>query len=213
MNDKTTTPRRQPQQKRAREKRDAILAAARELIEKQGVDAVTCIRVADLAQVPVGSVYSYFPNNIAIIEALADAWLTDLREQFSAVAQRNLQAESWRSVFAELLAIVYGDPEKPQERTLATALTKALDFYPELQPLRLDHGERMSRILAHLLTAAGSEWPEDRLQRLARFGYELIGGLDKYLALEGADRAEALDWIDQALTPLIAQSLTAKQGE
>lgn len=213
MNEKTTTPRRQPQQKRAREKRDAILAAARELIAKQGVDAVTCIRVADLAQVPVGSVYSYFPNNIAIIESLADVWLADLRNQFSAIAERNLQAESWRSVLGELLAIVYGDQANSQDRMLAMALTKALDFYPELQPLRLAHGNSMSRILAQLLKAAGSSWPDDRLQRLARFGYELIGGLDNYLALEGGDRTEALGWIDQALTPLIAQSLPAKPGD
>lgn len=213
MNEKITAPRRQPMQKRARAKREAILAAARQLIEKQGLEAVTCIRVADMAQVPVGSVYSYFPNNVAIIEALADTWLTDLREQFSAVEQRNLQAESWHVVFAELLEIVYGDPANPEGRPLAMALTKALDFYPELQQLRRHHGNSMSQILANLLKAAGSPWPADRLQRLARFGYELIGGLDNYLALEDVDRSEALAWIYQSLTPLIADCLTPKQGD
>jgi AcrR family transcriptional regulator len=60
-------------QERSKRRVDRILAAAMELLEADGADAVTTRAIADLADVPVATVYQFFPNRDAILlEILLD---------------------------------------------------------------------------------------------------------------------------------------------
>ena len=63
--------RKQPVQKRAEFTVQAIIDAARELLLKQGVDAVTTRQVAERAGVAIGTLYQYFPDRDAILMQLA----------------------------------------------------------------------------------------------------------------------------------------------
>ena len=60
-----------PRQARARDRVDAILAAAREIIETDGVEPLSTQRIAKVAGIPVGSVYQFFPNKHSIVLELA----------------------------------------------------------------------------------------------------------------------------------------------
>jgi len=51
---------------------EAILDAVVRILKRQGVDAVTTNRIAEVAGVSVGSVYQYFPDKGAIFVALHD---------------------------------------------------------------------------------------------------------------------------------------------
>jgi AcrR family transcriptional regulator len=62
--------RRQPKQRRARETVDAILEAVVRILKREGVDALTTNRIAEVAGVSIGSVYQYFPDKRAILVAL-----------------------------------------------------------------------------------------------------------------------------------------------
>ncbi|MBU9767318.1 TetR/AcrR family transcriptional regulator [Mycobacterium sp. TNTM28] len=62
--------RRQPVQERSKRRVERILAAALELLETQGVDAVTTRAIAQLAGVPVATVYQFFPNRDAILQEI-----------------------------------------------------------------------------------------------------------------------------------------------
>lgn len=62
--------RRQPQQLRARQTVDAILEAVIRIMKREGMDAVTTNRIAEVAGVSIGSVYQYFPDKRAIFAAL-----------------------------------------------------------------------------------------------------------------------------------------------
>ncbi|CAB1369199.1 TetR/AcrR family transcriptional regulator [Denitratisoma oestradiolicum] len=66
-----SAPRKKPIQKRGEFTVTSIIDAAREILLKQGVEAVTTRRVAERAGVAVGTLYQYFPNRDAILMQLA----------------------------------------------------------------------------------------------------------------------------------------------
>lgn len=83
--------RRQPTQKRAKERVERILIAASELIAETGSDAVRMTEVAARAGVPIGSLYQYFPDKAAILHMLAVRFMERMRETL-AEAIRNVSS-------------------------------------------------------------------------------------------------------------------------
>ena len=63
--------RRKPRQARSQERVNRILDVAEELFASQGYAATTTNAIAAHAQVPIGSLYQFFPDKTAILQALA----------------------------------------------------------------------------------------------------------------------------------------------
>jgi len=61
-----------------------IIAAARELLEKEGPDAVSMRRVADRVGIRAPSLYKHFPDKAAVEAALTAAAMTELAETLEA---------------------------------------------------------------------------------------------------------------------------------
>jgi AcrR family transcriptional regulator len=74
-------PRKRPQQRRSQEMVDAILDAAAEVFCTEGFDQATTNAVAERAGVSIGSFYQYFPNKLALLEALRDRHVRGLWEK------------------------------------------------------------------------------------------------------------------------------------
>lgn len=73
MAEKTTeTKRKTPRQARARATVDAILFAAAHILKTDGQPGFTTNRIAEVAGVSIGSLYQYFPNKQAIVNALRE---------------------------------------------------------------------------------------------------------------------------------------------
>jgi len=64
--------RKQPQQARAQETVRAILEATVQILDREGLDAATTTRIAEVAGVSIGSLYQYFSHRDAILSALQD---------------------------------------------------------------------------------------------------------------------------------------------
>jgi AcrR family transcriptional regulator len=62
--------RKEPRQERARATVEAILEAAARILDRQGWGRFTTNAVADAAGVSIGSLYQYFPNKLALVEAI-----------------------------------------------------------------------------------------------------------------------------------------------
>ena len=77
--------RRKPKQERSRERVDAILKTAMQLIGEKGIDAVSMKEVASRAGGPLASVYQYFPNKSAILATLYERFSETSREQLTAI--------------------------------------------------------------------------------------------------------------------------------
>lgn len=65
-----TIVRRQPKQGRARQTVEAVLDAVIRVLKREGFEAITTNRIAEVAGVSIGSVYQYFPDKHAMFAAL-----------------------------------------------------------------------------------------------------------------------------------------------
>lgn len=73
-------PRKRPRQERSRETVDVILEAAARVLARHGYTRATTNRIAEAAGVSVGSLYEYFPNKDAVLVAIAERQLEEMKQ-------------------------------------------------------------------------------------------------------------------------------------
>lgn len=134
-------PRREPAQVRAKQTVDLVLRAAASEIEREGLDKLTTKRIAAAAGLSVGGLYEYFPNKEAVVYALANQWLTRVREAIDEVHPRH---GGQRDVFTyldeqfSLVTRLYeGSPG-------LGALIQMMSAMPALNALAAEHDELVS---------------------------------------------------------------------
>ncbi len=84
--DPQLTPRKQPRQRRSQATVELILRAGASVLAGEGYAGATTNRIAEVAGVSVGSLYQYFPNKDALVLALADAHVAEMRALLAATA-------------------------------------------------------------------------------------------------------------------------------
>ena len=87
MTPPTITLRHEPQQARGRERVERILQVAEELIAREGAEALTTTRVASEVGISVGSLYHYFSDKSAIVNALARRYLDEFEGEMARLTQ------------------------------------------------------------------------------------------------------------------------------
>ncbi|MEV1022656.1 TetR/AcrR family transcriptional regulator [Streptomyces sp. NPDC050264] len=140
-----TSLRRAPVQRRSAERLTRILDVCAELLDEGGYDELSTRAVATRADVPIGSVYRFFSNKRAMVDALAQR---NLERYAGQVAERlgAIPADDWRgamdAVLDEYLAmkrtapgfslvdfgtqIPVGDPDADPNHRVADTLTDLL---------------------------------------------------------------------------------------
>lgn len=106
--DDTATLRRSPSQKRAVERVERLLEAARGLIAEKGSDAMRMAEVAERAGVSIGSLYQYFPDKTAIVRVLAQRFNAHGLACIEAELAQVETPEELRAAFRRLIDIYYG---------------------------------------------------------------------------------------------------------
>jgi AcrR family transcriptional regulator len=82
---KSTGMRRQPRQARSQERVSQILDVAEQMFIADGYSATTTNEIATRAKVPIGSLYQFFPDKAAIVQALAVRYMDQLHQRFAAL--------------------------------------------------------------------------------------------------------------------------------
>ena len=104
----SNTARKWPKQQRAKATVEAILDGTVRVLEQEGSDAATTSRIAEVAGVSVGTLYQYFANRDAILDALQDREFERAGEMMTRVLARGSYAsdhERARAVIEGLLEL------------------------------------------------------------------------------------------------------------
>ncbi|HKO54004.1 MAG TPA: TetR/AcrR family transcriptional regulator [Polyangiaceae bacterium] len=100
--------RKGPKQQRSKVTVAAILEATVRVLEQEGSDAATTSRIAEVAGVSVGTLYQYFANREAILDALQDREFERATDMMSRVLTRGAyrsEREVARAVIEGLLEL------------------------------------------------------------------------------------------------------------
>lgn len=90
--------RRRPVQQRSAQRVERMLDAAAALLDEVGLDALTTSAIAATAEVSVGSLYQFFPDKDAVVQALARRSF----ERFGRVLE-TVRARDWREVVDQVV--------------------------------------------------------------------------------------------------------------
>jgi AcrR family transcriptional regulator len=106
--------RRQPKQRRACQTVDAILEAVIRILKREGVDALTTNRIAEVAGVSIGSVYQYFPDKRAILVALHQRHIEEIDRMVKSTLVRHAESsldELMRAMIGAMIDAHTTDPK------------------------------------------------------------------------------------------------------
>lgn len=84
--------RRQPRQARSQERVNQILDVAEQMFITEGYNATTTNAIAARAKVPIGSLYQFFPDKAAILQALTMRYMELLHQRFTEL--RNAETDN-----------------------------------------------------------------------------------------------------------------------
>jgi AcrR family transcriptional regulator len=137
-----------PTQARSRERLRRVLHAADQVLAREGAGAFTTSRVAEVAGVPVGSVYHYFPDKEAIAEALAVGYWRDFEDLVAAVAETDEREPLPDPGGAVLETLAAGFRARPGFLALWYGGLRSERVRDATRPTRSAIGRSVERILA-----------------------------------------------------------------
>jgi len=185
--------RKQPSQARSRARVEKIMMSTVELLRSEGLNAVNTNRIAQQAGIPVGSVYQYFPNKLAVLSELYLGQLQRIRVRGLELEKEVLERGGpWQDCVEYYFRNIKKSEES--ERGLMVELVRAITVYPELQEIDWINGEMTAKHLASMLSKLGSQWPQDRLERLALFTYSMDSASWAYNDRSNAPDVETIQW-------------------
>ncbi len=197
-----------PRQARARERVEAILTAARLIIEKDGVEPLSTQRIALVAGIPVGSVYQFFPNKHSIVLELAKRSLVPMNahvDRTSPVSASDDLWWPWWETFIDGLIAMW------REDSSGGAIWSACAGTPELftraNDLESDYARGLAGLLSPLFPHDSVAVQERRAKVLSRM---ISFGLD-YAWVDGTWDEEAAQIVKRtAVAALSAEIRVAR---
>lgn len=187
----STSPRKRPVQARSAQLVSDILQAAIRVLEREGAQRFTTIRVAEQAGVSVGSLYQYFPNKQAILVQLQrDEWertgatLAALLGDTTRTLDERLRA-TFRAFFRS----------EVDEAPLRLALDAAAPSYrdaPESSSARA----RMAGIVASFIAAAAPRASRSQRELAAQLLLATLEALGKHVSERDLTLDEVDRWAD-----------------
>lgn len=190
--------RRRPKQRRARETVEAILDAVTKILKREGSQALTTNRIADVAGVSIGSLYQYFPDKRAIFIALHRRHI----EQMDRLVERTLVEHATSSLEDLLRAMVNamidthsGDPEFYQ--LLMVEVPHRADGSQDFA-VRLDGAFRLA------IAAKGRSRTENELDKAAFIVANMMDGLCHGAVLRRPAKVSLREAKDEIVRALLA---------
>lgn len=165
-----------PRQARARERVEAILTAARLIIEKDGVEPLSTQRIAQVAGIPVGSVYQFFPNKHSIVLELAKRSLVPMNELVDSTRPAPAGDDEWWAWWETYLdALVTMWRHDSSGGAIWSACAGTPELFARASDLELEYARGLAGLLSPLFphdTQAVQERRAVVLARMIAFGLD-----------------------------------------
>lgn len=124
MEQPATHLRNRPRQARSAARVEHLLDVAEEVFEEVGYDAATTNLVAARAEVPVGTLYRWFPDKAALAHALADRYLDQLEGLYRDLLRRPDPSERIGEFLHRVMSglVAYTSQQKALSALLVSAM-------------------------------------------------------------------------------------------
>ena len=160
---------------RGRERRQALLETTLRVIGEEGVDAVSHRRIAELAEVPLGSTTYWFASRQEMLtealEHFARGEIENLRHALAGVLDRRMSRARLVDEFTDFLLHQLGET---RWRTRAQySLLQEAGRVPELEPVCREWTAAWHEVLSEVFASLGAKSPELE----ARMFLPLLDGL------------------------------------
>ncbi|MFI0924728.1 TetR/AcrR family transcriptional regulator [Streptomyces sp. NPDC021012] len=204
--------RREPQQARSRARVEAILGAADRILSQEGYEALTTRRIAEAAGVPVGSIYQFYPDKGAVVDALGRRYLEGFATAIDGLVERALAGEltdlvgTMVDIYSELFRSQPGGMALWAGRHLSPELARADEASNALV------AEGLLRIVEHLTGGPGGERAR-RATRMVVWAANAV--LHEAFKGEGEPDLETVDelrWMLDRYWEDLRDRLTAERG-
>jgi AcrR family transcriptional regulator len=199
VNDKRDqlSPRRKPSQERSRDRVERILDATASLLGEMSVDKITTAAIAEKAGVPIGSVYQYFPNKLAVLAQLARRVMESVDLRTASLIAEDFGVLPWdQAIDRAIDATMQGYSEQPGYVQLLLSIRPT----PEFGAITDESNERVASLLA-LHPALQSVIPPERIQLVTRSAVRAVNSLQDW-ALAANDVETANEIIGEMKTLL-----------
>ncbi|MCU0300051.1 MAG: TetR family transcriptional regulator [Candidatus Nanopelagicales bacterium] len=187
--------RHRPVQARGRVRFEAILRAARDLLAERGVEGFTIDDVAVRADIPVGSVYQFFPNKFAIVAELDARDTQALVDDLVAAATR-FPTEDWQAETNHIIDIVAKHwAEDPSRRAVwlamrSTAVTRTA---------AAAHFRQLAALLEPIVAELTPHLPVERRLMVAEVIVEVSQSLLHFSVSDGQPRPAMVEELKRML--------------
>lgn len=183
--------RREPQQARSRARVAQILAAADGILSVEGFEALTVRRIAQEAAVPVGSIYQFFPDKAAVVDALAHGYIGEFDAAIAHLVEgaRDPQAEqAWSDPVGRLVDEFAG---LYRSRPGYVALWSGRHLSPELARADEANNLAIAAGVRRILVARGILRDDPDLERNAQVAVRVADALLQFAfaSAQGGDEA------------------------
>jgi len=181
-NEKTDqlTPRRRPRQDRSRDRVERILDATSTLLGGTPVDKITTAAIAEEAGVPIGSVYQYFPNKLAVLAELVRRVMEEVDLKTASLITEDFGVLPWDEAIDRAIdATIQGYAAQPGYLQLLLSIRPT----PEFRAITDESNERVAAMLA-IHPALQKLIPADRIQLVTRAAIQAANSLQDWALSE-----------------------------
>lgn len=159
--------RRVPQQERSRQKVTTILDTAMRLFQESGMDSISMREIARACQMPIATVYQYFPNKHAIVQKIWEGHSSDAETLLAnelAALQSTPTTASARRVIDRIVDSAINDHES---NPAFLEIRRCVDATPDLRKLNLENTLRVADLIRKMIVTINPQADEAQIANYA----------------------------------------------
>ncbi len=155
---------------------ERILDATAQLLGQMPVDKITTAAIAETASVPIGSVYQYFPNKLAVLAELARRVMEKVDSTTASLIAEDFGVLPWdQAIDRAVDATIEGYAQQPGYVQLLLSIRPT----PEFREITDESNDRVAAMLA-FHPALQAVIPADRIQLVTRAAIKAVNALQDW---------------------------------